>query len=93
MRPNKKKRLVFRVAQPYLNLLVNFTRFLEKNISLCILKGEMPFKMHKTIFFSLQIQKFSWGGGGGGGGGGVWGVVQLHCPFPLDWSMRPNKKD
>ena len=25
--------------------------FLEKNISLGILKGEMPFKMHKIIFF------------------------------------------
>ena len=25
--------------------------FLEKKIILCIMKGEMPFKMHKIIFF------------------------------------------
>ena len=28
-----------------------FSGFLEKNIILCILKGEMPFKMHKLLFF------------------------------------------
>ena len=39
-----------RVNRPYLNLLVKV--FLEKNIILCILKGEMPFKMHKFIFYS-----------------------------------------
>ena len=30
---------------------IYFSGFLEKNIILCILKGEMPFKMHKSIFF------------------------------------------
>ena len=40
------------VIQLYLNLLVKpriFSGFLE-NIIVCILKGEMPFKMH-IIFF------------------------------------------
>ena len=32
--------------------------FLEKNIILCILKGEMPFKMHKIIFFPENLKKF-----------------------------------
>ena len=48
---------VFRVTQPYLNLQVKpriFFRFFGKNIILCILKGEMPFKMHKIIFFSRK---------------------------------------
>ena len=52
-----KKIPVFRVAQPNLNLLVKpriFLRFSEKNIILCILKGKMPFKMHKIIFFSRK---------------------------------------
>ena len=41
-----------------LNLLVKpriFFKFSGKNIILCILKGEMPFKMHKiTLFFSRK---------------------------------------
>ena len=51
---DKAKIPVLRVTLPYLNLLVKprfFFRFSEKYIILCILKGEMPFKMHKTIFF------------------------------------------
>ena len=32
--------------------------FLEKNI-LCILKGEMPFKMHKIIFFPRKPEQNS----------------------------------
>ena len=28
-----------------------FYRFSGKDINLCILKGKMPFKMHKIIFF------------------------------------------
>ena len=54
MRPNKKNP-VFRVTWLYLKLLVNpriFLRVSGKNIILNILKGEMPFKMHKIIFFS-----------------------------------------
>ena len=56
IRPNKK-RPVFKVTRPYLNLLVKprFFRFSGKNIILCILKGEMPFKMHKIIFFSRTL--------------------------------------
>ena len=52
-----KKIPVFRVTQPYLNLLVKpriFFRFSGKNIILCILKGEMSFKMHKIVFFSRK---------------------------------------
>ena len=48
----KLKIPVFRVTQPYLHLLVKpriFFSFPGKNIILCILKGEMPFKMHKII--------------------------------------------
>ena len=46
---------MFRVNHPYLNLLVKLELFsgagggVEKNIILCNLKGEMPFKMHKII--------------------------------------------
>ena len=46
------------VIRPYLNLLVKlrfFPIYLEKNIFFCILKGEIPFKMHKIIFFEKQI--------------------------------------
>ena len=45
---------VFRVAQTYLDLREKpriFQVFWKKNIILCVLKGEMPFKMHKIIFF------------------------------------------
>ena len=41
----------------YLILLVKprfFSGFQEKYIILCILKGEMPFKMHKIVFFSRK---------------------------------------
>ena len=59
IRPNKKKYLCLGLLDPgltlpYLNLLVKpricIFRFSGKNITLCILKGEMPFKMHKIIF-------------------------------------------
>ena len=56
MKPNKNIP-VFRVTRPYLNLLVKhriFLVFLEENIILCILKGEMPFKMHRFIFFQKK---------------------------------------
>ena len=49
-----KKIPVFRVTRTYLNLLVKpriFFRFSGKNIILYILKGKMPFKMHKIVFF------------------------------------------
>ena len=52
-RPNKEIP-VFRETRPYLNLLVKpriFFRFSGKNIILCILKGEMPLKMHKIMSF------------------------------------------
>ena len=50
--PNKRMP-VYRVTQPYLNLVVKpriFSGFLEKYIILCILKREMSFKMHKIIY-------------------------------------------
>ena len=52
-----KKMCVFRVTQPYLNLLLKprIFRYLEKYIIiLCILKGISPFKMHKILFFSRK---------------------------------------
>ena len=63
VRPNKEIS-VFRVTG--LKILVrvgtqfflNSSFFLEKNIILCSLKGEMPFKMHKKIFFSENLKKF-----------------------------------
>ena len=58
VRPNKK-RPVFRVTQAYLILLVKpgfCSGFLKKkNTNLCILKGEMSFKMHEIIFFQKKI--------------------------------------
>ena len=59
VRPNKKETL-FRVTQPYLNLLVKpriFSGFLEKSIILCILKGISPFKMQKIISLSRKKKK------------------------------------
>ena len=58
-RLSKKKKIpVFRVTQHCLNLLVK-SRFIfmvsGKNVMLCILKGEMPFKMYKIIFFPEKI--------------------------------------
>ena len=55
VRPNKKA--VFRLTQPYLNLLMKpriFFKFSGKNIILCILEGEKPFKMHKILLFSRK---------------------------------------
>ena len=58
-----KKKTVFRVTRPYLDLLVKpriFSGFSEKNIISCILKGNLPFKMHKIVFFPEKklINKF-----------------------------------
>ena len=52
-RRNKYK-LDFKVTQTLLYLLVKhsfFFRYSETNIILCILKCEMPFEMHKIIYF------------------------------------------
>ena len=48
-----KKISVFRVTLHYPNLLVKPKKisFSEKNIILCILKGKMPLKMHKIMYF------------------------------------------
>ena len=40
----------------YVHILFLFF-FLEKNIILCILKGILPFKMHKIIFFQENLKK------------------------------------
>ena len=58
LRPNRKIP-VFRVTRPYLNWQLKprfFSGFWKKIIISCILKGKMPFKMHKFIFFS-RIKK------------------------------------
>ena len=55
-----KKIPVFRITRNYLNLLVKprfFFRFSGKNIILCFLKGKMPYKMHKIIFFPEKKMK------------------------------------
>ena len=49
---------MFRVTRAYLNLLVKpriFSGFLKIYIILCILKGEMPFKMHTIIFLQKKM--------------------------------------
>ena len=51
--PNKKLSM-FRVTGRVGTLFF----FLEKNIILCILKGILPFKMHKIIYFSENLKKF-----------------------------------
>ena len=56
-RPNQKNMYMFRVTRPYLNLLVKpiiFFRFSGKNIILCILNGEIPFKIYKIISFARK---------------------------------------
>ena len=52
-----KKIPVFMVTRLYLNLLVKprfILGFLAKNLILCILKGKMPFRMHKIINFFFR---------------------------------------
>ena len=49
-----KKISVFRVTGLKIFFL-NF--FLEKNIILCILKGILPFKMHKIKYFLENLKK------------------------------------
>ena len=46
LRSNKKQQPVFRITLEF------FSGLLKKSLILCILKGEMPFKMHKIIIFS-----------------------------------------
>ena len=51
---------MFRVTQPYINLLAKprtFFMFSRKNIILCILKGEITFKMHKLYFLPEKENK------------------------------------
>ena len=56
---------VFRVTPPYLHLLVTTRLFffggggggqVLKKYYLCILKDEMPFKMHEIVFFPEKIK-------------------------------------
>ena len=57
----KLKISVFMVTQPYVPKFTgeteNFFWFSGKNIILCILQGEMSFKMHKIIFFQKKKNK------------------------------------
>ena len=41
------------------HIFFNYLFFLEKNIILCILKGFLPFKMHKIILFFRKPEKNS----------------------------------
>ena len=54
LRPNKKKP-VLRVTPTLPNLLV--FRFLKKKYYFMHLKDEIPFKMHKILFFSQEMNK------------------------------------
>ena len=56
----RRKNPVFRVTRPYLKLLLKprfFFQILWKKMILCILKGKMPLKMHKIIFFREKLIK------------------------------------
>ena len=62
LRPNKKNKCIsgngsenFRLGRHTCFFYIFF--FLEKNIILCILKGILPFKMHKIIFFPENLKK------------------------------------
>ena len=64
IRPNKKISM-FRVTSlkifgrvGTLIFFFYYLYFLEKSMILCILKGFLPFKMHKIIFFSENLKKF-----------------------------------
>ena len=52
MRPNKKDKCVLvNGSEIFRYMFFCYFFSLEKNIILCILKGILPFKMHKIIFF------------------------------------------
>ena len=58
MRPNKKIRHVSgNRSENRHNYFFNYFFFLEKIIILCILKGILPFKMPKSIFFGRKPNK------------------------------------
>ena len=59
IRPNKKISLFLVTSLKKFGMIGTHLKkkILEKNIILCILKGEMPFKMHKIIFFSRNPEK------------------------------------
>ena len=59
VRPNKKIS-VFRVTglKILMHIFFLIIFFSGKKIILCILKGELPFKMHKIIFFPENLKKF-----------------------------------
>ena len=55
LRPNKK--IVFRVMGRKSLGRVDTHFFSGKNIIICILKGILPFKMHKIRFFPRKSEK------------------------------------
>ena len=62
MRPNKNNKCVSGHGSENLGrvgtkFFFNYFFCLEKNTILCILKGILPFKMHKIIFFSENLTK------------------------------------
>ena len=63
IRPDKKIS-VFPVTGPKIlgrvgTLSFSIIFFLEKNKNLCILKGSLPFKMHKIIYFPENLKQIS----------------------------------
>ena len=64
MMPNKKNKCVQVKGLKILgsvgtHIFFNYL-FLEKNTILCILKGEMPFKMHRTAFLFRKLKQNFW---------------------------------
>ena len=51
IRPNKKRSVLGNRSEIGTHNYFNFFFLEKKNIILCILKGTLPFKMHKIIFF------------------------------------------
>ena len=58
LRPNKKISVFGVTELKILGRVGTFDFFFwKKKIILCILKGILPFKMHKIIFFSRKLEK------------------------------------
>ena len=59
IRPNKKISVILVTGLKILGRIgTHIIFFWEKYVILCILKDEMPFKMHKIIYFPENLKKF-----------------------------------
>ena len=77
---------VFRVTE--LNILGRVGThifFWKKNIILCILKGILPFKMHKIVYFSRKPEKIL-------GFTNIFNVGRVRLPLTQIFFIWPNKK-